>query len=182
MVQRLRSSVRRGLNRIEAMLHPGRHRRAIQRVKERRGGSVVFVCLGNICRSPFAEYWMRRQVPDEAERFLSAGFMKGGRSSPDTAQAVAHEFGFDLTEHVSSAIEDMPPGPHLWVVMESVHARGLAKKGIPASDVVYLGDFEPGSIPRRAILDPYGKSPEVFRDTYARIVRCLETLRTADAS
>ena len=144
--------------------------------------SVVFFCLGNICRSPFSEYWMRGHDPDRADRYASCGFFPGGRSSPDTAQAVAREFGFDLTHHVSRSVDEIPEGAHLWVVMEAVHVRGLLKAGIARDSIVFLGDFEPGSIPRRAILDPYGKSSEVFRGTYHRIVRCLEVLSEADGA
>jgi protein-tyrosine-phosphatase len=124
---------------------------------------------------------MRGRDPDRALRYTSCGFMDGGRSSPDTAQAVAREFGFELADHVSRSVQEIPTGSHLWVVMEAVHARGLVRAGISRDAIVFLGDFEPGSIPRRAILDPYGKSAEVFRETYTRIVRCLEVLRETDA-
>lgn len=182
MLQWLRSSVRRGLNRLEAALHGRRHRRALRRLREREFDSVVFVCLGNICRSPFAEYWMRARDPGRAARYTSCGFFDGGRSSPDTAQAVAQEFGFHLSDHVSRSVGEIPRGSHLWVVMEAVHARGLVRAGIPRDAILFLGDLEPGPIPRRAILDPYGKSDEVFRETYGRIVRCLEVLEATRAA
>lgn len=182
MFQRLRSSARWGLNRLESVLHPRRRRKALQRVREGDFDAVVFVCLGNICRSPFSEYWMRGRDPARADRYASCGFFPGGRSSPDTAQAVAREFGFDLTDHVSKHVDEIRAGAHLWVVMEAVHLRGLLKAGIGRDSIVFLGDFEPGSIPRRAILDPYGKSSEVFRGTYHRIVRCLEVLSEADGA
>ena len=180
MLQRLRSLARRGLNRVEAVLHPGRRRRALARVRARPTRPLVFVCLGNICRSPFAETWMRARDPERAESYRSAGFMRGGRSSPDTAIAVSRdEFGLDLTPHVSRSIGDMPPVDPLWVVMEHVHLRRLARLGIRAGDVLLLGDLDPVPVERRAILDPYGKSPEVFVDTYRRVVRCLEILEQA---
>lgn len=177
MIQRLRSLARRVLNRVEAALHPGRRRRALARVRERDDAPVVFICYGNICRSPFAELWMRREDPDRAERYTSAGFMPGGRSSPDTAQAVSKAvFGIDLQPHVSRSVGEVASVPHLWVVMEHVHLRRLVRVGIPRDDVLILGDLDPGPVERRAILDPYGKSPEVFEATYHRIVRCLGEL------
>lgn len=176
MVQRLRSLARRALNRVEAFLHAGRRRRALARLEAREADSLVFICLGNICRSPFAELWMRQRDASGADRYLSAGFMQGGRSSPDTAQAVAPRFGVDLSGHVSRGLDDLPDGEHLWVVMEEVHRRRLARAGVDPADVLLLGDLDPGPVERRAILDPYGKSPEVFEETYRRIVRCLEVL------
>lgn len=177
MVQRLRSFARRMINRVEAFLHPGRRRRALAQARARADRSVVFICYGNICRSPFAELWMQRHDPDGAARYLSAGFRPGGRSSPDTAIAVSREsFDLDLRPHVSRGLDGVPPGDHLWVVMERVHRKGLMREGVPGDDIVYLGDLDPGPIERREIIDPYGRDPEVFEAIYARIVRCLREL------
>ncbi|MEK9505826.1 arsenate-mycothiol transferase ArsC [Gaopeijia maritima] len=182
MVQRLRSFARRMINRVEALLHPGRRRAALARAQARSDRSVVFICYGNICRSPFAELWMRRHDPDGAARYLSAGFRPGGRSSPDTAIAVsADRFDLDLRPHVSRGLDEVPEGDHLWVVMERVHRQGLMAEGVPADDIVYLGDLDPGPVERRAIIDPYGRDPEVFEAIYDRIVRCLREL-PGDAS
>lgn len=177
MVQRLRSFARRMLNRVEAFQHPGRRQRALARVREHADRPVVFICYGNICRSPFAELWMRRRDPDGADRYISAGFRPGGRSSPDTAIAVSSEaFDLDLRPHVSRGLDGVPEGRYLWVIMEGVHHRGLVRAGIPADDIVFLGDLDPQPIERRAIIDPYGRPPEVFEAIYARIVRCLGEL------
>lgn len=180
MLQRLRSLARTVLNRVEAFLHPGRRRRALARVRERRDDAVVFICYGNICRSPFAELWMRRRDPEGAGAYLSAGFRPGGRSSPDTAQAVSREvFDLDLGPHVSRGLDEVPRDGRLWVVKEHVHLRRLARVGIPRDDILILGDLDPDPVERRAILDPYGKSAEVFEATYHRMVRCLEELARA---
>lgn len=144
---------------------------------------MVFICYGNICRSPFAELWMRRRDPDGAESYTSAGFRPGGRSSPDTAQAVSREvFDLDLGPHVSRGLDEVPRSGRLWVVMEHVHLRRLARAGIDRDDILILGDLDPGPVERRAILDPYGRSAEVFEARYHRIVRCLEELAVARGS
>jgi protein-tyrosine phosphatase len=182
MVQRLRSLARRGLNRIEAALHDGRRRRALERVRRRSDATLVFICLGNICRSPFAELWMHRRRPEAAALSTSAGFMPGGRNSPDTAVAVARSvFDLDLTPHVSRSIGDIPDGDRLWVVMEHEHLRRLRRVGIPEDDILILGDLDPEPVDRRAILDPYGRSAEIFEARYRRIERCLTALDDARA-
>jgi protein-tyrosine phosphatase len=170
------------LNRVEAALHAGRRRRAVDRLRRRRDATLVFICLGNICRSPFAELWLHRRRPEGRDRVTSAGFMPGGRSSPDTAVAVARDvFDLDLTTHTSRSIGDVAEGDRLWVVMEHVHLRRLVRQGVPRDDVLILGDVDPRPIDRRAILDPYGKSEEVFEARYRRIERCLEALDEARA-
>ena len=151
-------------------------------MRDRRDATLVFICLGNICRSPFAEFWMVRRRPDLADHVTSAGFFPGGRNSPDTAVAVAAQtFDLDLSVHVSRGLSEVPDGDRLWVVMEHVHLRRLVRAGIPGDDVLLLGDLDPEPIDRRAILDPYGKSHEVFKARYRRIVRCLEALDEARA-
>lgn len=183
MVQRLRSFARRILNKGEAFLHPARHRRAVARVRRHADRRMVFICYGNICRSPFAELWMRRRDPRGAERYTSAGFLPGGRSSPDTAVAVARgRFELDLRPHVSRGLDEMTERPVLWIVMERSHRRGLQAAGIAADDIVELGDLDPGPVERRAILDPYGREPEVFEAIYGRIERSLTELARVIAS
>ena len=180
MVQRLRSLARRILNRGEALLHPARRRRALARVRRHASREVVFICYGNICRSPFAELWMRRHDSPGADRYTSAGFRPGGRASPDTAVAVSGDrFGLDLRPHVSRGLEAVTEGPYLWVVMERTHRRGLRAAGVPADDILDLGDLDPGPFDRRAILDPYGRDPAYFEAIYGRIERCLHELADA---
>ncbi len=51
--------------------------------------SLLFVCLGNICRSPFAE-WLAREHLDEDRSLLSAGtYPVAGRRAPTEAVAAA---------------------------------------------------------------------------------------------
>jgi protein-tyrosine-phosphatase len=63
---------------------------------------VLFVCAGNICRSPFAEGLARRLA---AERGLDVEFASAGEIAfdgdrcPADAVAVAKEYGVDLSSH-----------------------------------------------------------------------------------
>ena len=69
----------------------------------RRVTSVVFVCAGNICRSPFAEAIARRRAGEDAD-LVSAGFFPvEGRPSPAEAVAAAQRMDVDLSAHRSRA-------------------------------------------------------------------------------
>jgi protein-tyrosine-phosphatase len=65
----------------------------------------------------------------------------------------------------------------LVVVMERAHERKLQPilKGRDAP-VILLGDLDPVPPDRREIQDPWGHPDEVFRDSFARIDRCLTAL------
>ena len=70
---------------------------------------VLFVCLGNICRSPMAEYILRMKLGDEASHWKidSAGligFLEG--MSPDVrGQAVMLQRGIDISHLVSRKVQ-----------------------------------------------------------------------------
>src|SRR2546425_10349935 len=70
------------------ILHPFVRRTAIARLAQRGlPASVLFVCHGNICRSPFAAAVLRRVI--HGVRVDSAGFLGPGRPSPPEAVAPA---------------------------------------------------------------------------------------------
>ncbi len=157
-------------------MHPIRRRRALERVQRLADRRVIFICTGNICRSPFAEFWMRQRDPERVHRYTSAGIYPGGRTPPDTALVVSLDhFGVDMAEHRSRALDELPDEEFLWVVMEKGHYRGLRATGVEADAIIYLGDLDPGP-ERREIMDPYGRDPAYFEATYRRIERCLNEL------
>src|SRR5262249_35472843 len=78
-------------------------RRARAAVKEAR--SILFVCLGNICRSPFAEHYARRVLSSGLQLTSSGTYPVAGRSSPRFAVDVAQEWNVALTDHRSQVLE-----------------------------------------------------------------------------
>lgn len=65
--------------------------------------SVVFVCYGNICRSPFAEHVAKNLT--NTIRFESSGFHGNqNRRSPDMIVKLADGFGVDLRGHRSRSL------------------------------------------------------------------------------
>src|SRR5690606_33718090 len=83
----LRAFRRRGLALVQRMLHPRRRDAAFATLRELgRVERVLFVCHGNIYRSPYAEVVFRSQLPEDfRERIaaLSGGFVGPGRPAPE---------------------------------------------------------------------------------------------------
>src|SRR2546425_13150096 len=112
------------------ILPPFVRRTAIARLAQRGlPASVLFVCHGTICRSPFAAAVLRRVI--HGVRVDSAGFLGPGRPSPPEAVAAAARHGVDLSVHLSQLL-----------TAETARAADL---------IVVMGPAQPP-----AIFDPFG--------------------------
>lgn len=171
-------------NLADRWLHASRRRRAVEALRQpMRPGSVLFICYGNICRSPFAAALFRREFGDSVQglktrTIRSAGFTGAGRSSPPEALVAAEKFGIDLSSHRSAMITaDVYRAAALIVTMSSDQARDLqARFGILNETMLVLADLDPKFGGSRTIRDPWRCPPEVYDESYARIDRCIREL------
>jgi protein-tyrosine phosphatase len=69
---------------------------------------LVFVCLGNICRSSFGEAVARRLGANSVSFGLSTG---ANQPAHPPAAAVAASLGYDLSPHRTTGIDDYLPLP-----------------------------------------------------------------------
>jgi protein-tyrosine phosphatase len=164
-------------DRVHEALHPGRRRRALRRLERRRPGAVLFVCLGNVCRSPYAERVLQRGTGGTAT-VESAGFIKPGRTPPDTALLVAGERGIQHGDHRSRVVtrEMLERADAVFFFDRFNRADLLRTPGVSRDRLYWLGDLDPTWEGRRAILDPWGKDEAEFHRVFARIERCVSVL------
>ena len=140
---------------------------------------IVFLCQGNICRSPYAALRFAKVPGAGAEAgVISAGLLpRDSRPSPPAAVVAAGTLGIDLAGHRSRHAwrEDLELAD-LIVLFDDVNMRHLrARHPDLCERAVYLGAFDPQN-GGREIHDPDGKAEVVFAATYARIDRCVENL------
>ncbi|HEX7050788.1 MAG TPA: hypothetical protein VF188_11340 [Longimicrobiales bacterium] len=179
VIRRLARAVRHAPDRL---MHPLRRRAALRRLIERGiPRSVLFVCYGNICRSPYAAAAFAAALPAELRGHVaigSAGFFGLERPSPEAAVRVAARRGFDLSSHRSARVTQENAGTaDLVVVMDTTQYRAIRRHfGREAESVLILGDLDPLSIDTRTIRDPIDQPEEVFEASYARIDRCIRAL------
>ncbi len=148
------------------------------RMREQLPTSVLFVCHGNICRSPYAAAVFRRGLPASLRQRVhvtSAGFIGPDRPAPPEAQTVARQRDIDMSGHRSRLLSDSAvQDADLIVVMDDHQRRSLQERfGVDPELVLVLGDLDPLPIQRRSIRDPYDQPLDVFEDTFSRIERCL---------
>lgn len=173
----LRRLYRSAKNLPDRLLHRRRFasaRRSILELGQVR--SILVVCYGNVCRSPYLEAVLRRDLPNVAVN--SAGFVGPGRPVPPHSLAVAGSRGLDLSNFRSRPIGRMPVGEtDLVIVMDSNQARQIMRSfRVWPSRVVVAGDLDPLPAPTRAIQDPWGEPKERFVSSFDRLDRCAATL------
>lgn len=148
-----------------------------------RPGSVLFVCKGNVCRSPFAARALARRLEalgDRGPAVASAGYLpsRDGGPPPEAVRA-ASDLGVSLEGHRPSGLTAATvEAADMVVVMEPAQASRLRKEfGARASRLFLMSLFEEGPAPggwrRYHIADPYGRDAAAFEDCYRRIERCL---------
>jgi protein-tyrosine phosphatase len=163
----------------DRLLHGWRRRRQTQALDGLTPRAVLFVCLGNICRSPYAAYVFQRLAGPQV-RTVSAGFIGPGRPMPEAGQKVARARGLDLATHRSQFLTpELVAEADLIVVMDDTQRRGIGQRFGRRDRVVVLGDLDPWPIDTRTVRDPYNQSAEVFEAVYARIDRAVAALADA---
>ncbi|WP_231753475.1 low molecular weight protein-tyrosine-phosphatase [Rosistilla carotiformis] len=130
--------------------------------------SILFVCMGNICRSPAAEGVMRRLVEAEGleDRITidSAGTIgfHTGKAADRRMRAAAQQRGLELTSRARKVTADDLKDFDRVIAMDAENARDLiALHGGSDARIEmlssYLDDAWPGDVP-----DPYYGGEEGF--------------------
>lgn len=149
--------------------------------------SIVFICLGNICRSPFAEHVARMRIErtGAAIRCLSAGIRPSqAASSPPDARHAARAHGVSLDAHLPLPLtSELVDGADLLVVMELAQVR-MVRSMFPdkAAAVVLLSLHDPeaaGAYERCNIEDPFGQPAARYTYCYRRVARAVDGLLDA---
>jgi protein-tyrosine-phosphatase len=184
VAQPLRAGARWIRHAPERLLHPVRRWRACRRVARTRPRSVLVVCHGNICRSPYAARRLQSLLAAGVRARItvgSAGFLAPGHLSPAHAVAAAETLGIDLSDHRSRQLTgDLIRGADLVLVMDGTQQQAITTvHGHRSGTTLMLGDFDPEPISTRGIPDPYGRSLGAFVRCYGRVDRCVATLAAA---
>jgi protein-tyrosine-phosphatase len=140
---------------------------------------IVFVCTGNICRSPMAEQLLRKMA-GRASGFevCSAGLaaMYGSPASLEAVQVMA-ECGVELSLHSSRPLtRDLVAAADLLVAMTAAHRDVIGELFPEALDkVVLLRSFDP-SRDSEDVEDPIGLSRDRYRKVRDEIAGALPGL------
>ncbi|WP_150049165.1 MULTISPECIES: arsenate reductase/protein-tyrosine-phosphatase family protein [Methylomonas] len=134
---------------------------------------LVFVCLGNVCRSPYAELIARESgLPAVSLGLASASGQPAYGPAIDTAK----RRGRDLAAHRATDIGDfVPRDGDLYLVMEARQIERL-RNALPAiqADIALLGLWARPMQPH--IHDPMNLDPDYFINCYKTIENAVKHL------
>lgn len=128
---------------------------------------ILFVCIGNICRSPIAAAIARERLRNRA-RVESAGI--GALDGlPATAEAIeaARERGLELATHRARSVYDLDLDAfdRIVALTASIAAHLVESCGVAPDRLITL-----------EIADPYGQQIDAYRDCLVRLDEALGDL------
>jgi protein-tyrosine phosphatase len=148
--------------------------------------SVLFVCLGNICRSPLAEGVFRHILDEEglSDRFLvdsaGTGSWHVGESPDHRAMRSAATHGVSLSGHARQVQPEDFRRFHYMVAMDRSNLSHLERyrEGVGGEAALYLlREFDPDGGPGAEVPDPYYGGPDGFEEVFTMVDRsCRELL------
>ncbi|GAA5048219.1 low molecular weight protein-tyrosine-phosphatase [Erythrobacter westpacificensis] len=144
--------------------------------------SILFVCLGNICRSPLAEGALRTAAREAglALEIDSAGTGDWHVGNPPDPRAieVAREEGVDITTLRARQVvyEDFTRFTHIFA-LDADNLRNLRQlaPGDTTAELALLLDMVPGR-EGQAVADPYYGGAEGFEQTWADVNAAAKAL------
>jgi protein-tyrosine-phosphatase/predicted ATP-grasp superfamily ATP-dependent carboligase len=148
-------------------------------------GRVIFVCLGNICRSPYAAERAKQllvQAGLSGWEVRSAGTLpRQPRPSPALAIECAGRHGVDLQEHRSTTLdfEWVDWADQLVVFDDTIRDALLARHPEARTKLRTWSELSPGAAAAGGVADPFGKERSAFEHAYAQIDTVLTAWITA---
>lgn len=145
-----------------------------------RRNILLFVCTGNICRSPMAEYMMRKRLgPDSGWKVMSAGVsaLEGAPATPAAVTAL-REIGVNGGGHRSRPLDrELVDAASVIVVMTAAHRERVESLYPDAKEKTFvLRSFDPtaGAVD---IDDPIGMPGAVYAECRDSIESALPGLQ-----
>jgi len=131
--------------------------------------NILVVCVGNICRSPMAEYLLKQQYPQLHIESAGISGLTGHAADPK-AQLCMQRLGIDMQPHIAKKLNsDLIKKADLILVMSQNQQKHLEQTWPFAKGKTFrLGHWH-----GRNVHDPYQHEQLVFDETCQLIQDCI---------
>ena len=147
---------------------------------------ILFVCTGNTCRSPMAEYLMKDKIKksslEEKIEVKSAGlFVDQNFAIPSAlaVQVLKEDYKIDMSGHKPQVIDiDLIMESDLILCMEETMAIYLKANlhNIDEGTILLVTTLKEFVGEQGNVIDPYGGNIQVYRDTAKELNNCTTKL------
>ena len=182
MKKRLKEAGRAVLRVPERGLHTFRRRQARERLRSVAPKSIVFVCYGNIIRSPMAEALLKRCLGPAMQEIIwvgSAGLAaKNARQADERAIRVCRDFGVSLDGHraVPLTPELVERSDVIFVMDYLTEAQLIGLYPTARRKTFLLGGYSAVSKGKLEIDDPYWGTMLDVMTCYEVLEQCIKNV------
>ena len=131
--------------------------------------NILVVCIGNICRSPMAEYLLKQAYPD---RLVHSAGISGltGHPADEKAKQCMQRLGIDIRSHSARKLNtELIKQADLILVMSQNQQKHIEQQWPFAKGKTFrLGHWQ-----SKNIADPYQHDQNVFDETCQLIQHCV---------
>jgi len=143
---------------------------------------VLFVCLGNICRSPLAEGVFRAVVAARGaeDEFVidsagTSGYHAGEPPDPGSVR-IAREHGLDISRQRSRRLVDADFQRFDFIIPMDRSNRSRLVGGLPDERIPLIREFDCEALNNFDVPDPWGGGANGFSDVYEMLARSVDGL------
>ena len=146
--------------------------REYQHINYNTVSRLVFVCSGNICRSPFGEYLAKAKGLNATSYGLHC---RGGDKADPRAIHEASIRGVDMYNHITRNISEYERQEgDLFLVMEHQHLLELNVKGVKYDQVMIVPLWTEKPTPY--LHDPFNSNDTFFGKCEAVVEQCINKI------
>lgn len=131
---------------------------------------LLVVCIGNICRSPMAEYLLKREFPTLEVSSAGIHALVGHTADKKAIHTMQHLTQIDISTHIARQLDStMLKQADLVLVMTMSQQQHIEKTWAFSKGKVFrLGHWQ-----NKDILDPYQQDQAFFDQTCSKVQHCL---------
>ena len=132
--------------------------------------NVLMVCIGNICRSPTAEYLLKNECPDLTVHSAGISAMVN-HPADEKAQNCMNEIGIDMQAHRARQLNATLLKEADLILVMSLNQQSHIEKTWPFAKgkIFRLGHWQNCNI-----ADPYQHDQAFFDQTFQLIQQCIK--------